>query len=185
VIDFAGKFTFCTRLGTLLILIKKVGVAASMFRSGEQKGPVAMSIKLRIVLAAALVLGTASAALAASKHPARHTDRTTVQRNVVAHGRYAYPGRLAYRGYNGYGGFNAYNAYRGYNGYRGFNAYNAYPGYNDYASYYPGVHSAAGLNAYALANYAREGYNAFDYYNTVPRGETYIYIQDKFFARSN
>jgi hypothetical protein len=142
-----------------------------------------MSIKLKIVLAAALVLGTASATLAASKHPIRHTDRTTVQRNVVAPGSYAYPGRLAYRGYNGYGGFNAYNAYRGYNGYRGFNAYNAYPGYNDYA-FYPGV-GYGGLNAFARANYAREGYSAFDYYNTVPRGETYIYIQDKFFQRSN
>ena len=135
-----------------------------------------MSIKLKTILSAALVLGTASAALATSKHhPARHTDRTTVQRNAVAPGNYANPGRFAYRGYNGYGGFNAYNAYPGYNGYGGFNAYNTYPGRFGYQGY----------NGYGGYNYARAGYNAFDYANTVPRGETYIYIQDWFYQRSN
>jgi len=141
-----------------------------------------MSIKLKSVLSAALVLGTASAALAASKHhPARHADRTTVQRNVVAPGNYANPGRLAYRGYSRYGAFNAYNAYPGYNRYGASNVYPgsfAYQGYNGYG----------GSDAYAAAaarNYARAGYNAFDYANTVPRRETYIYIQDWFFRRSS
>lgn len=111
----------------------------------------AMSIKLNLVLSAALVLGSASAALAASKHPTRHVDRTTVQRHVVAPGNYAYPGSFGYQGYNGSGGYNAY---------------------------------AAAADAYA-AGYFRSPGAAYDYYNTVPRGESYIYIQDKFYRDSN
>ena len=55
----------------------------------------AMLTKLNIALSAALLLGTASAALAASKHPIRHLDRD-VQRNVVVPGGFAYPGYSAY-----------------------------------------------------------------------------------------
>jgi len=60
----------------------------------------------RIVLSTALVLGAASATLAAGKHPARHTE-PGVQRNVVAPG-YAYPGFNAYGSYNPSAAYNAY-----------------------------------------------------------------------------
>jgi hypothetical protein len=105
-----------------------------MFQEGtlwDEKRILAMSNRLKFVLAAVLVLGTAPAALAASKHVVRHTDRT-VQENVVAPGSYAYPGYYAY--------------------------------------------GSSGPQA---------GRDAYDFYNTVPRGETYIYIQDKDFRDSN
>jgi hypothetical protein len=79
---------------------------------GRQREERITTMLTRIVLSTVLVLGTASATLAAGKHPARHTE-PGVQRNVVAPG-YAYPGRLAYPGYNAYG---AYNAYPGYDAY--------------------------------------------------------------------
>jgi hypothetical protein len=87
--------------------------------------------RLKFVLAAALVLGAAPAALAASKHVVHRTDRT-VQENVIVPGSYGYPGYSAY--------------------------------------------GSANLNA------ARD---AYDYQNSVSRGETYIYIQDKDFRDSN
>jgi|SRR5579862_3140876 len=85
-----------------------------------------MSTKLRIALSAALVLGTASAALAANKHPIRHTERT-VQSNAVAPSGHAYPG---YNAYGAYGSYPGHAAYGRVEPYRGRDAYD----YNNSAS---------------------------------------------------
>jgi hypothetical protein len=132
-----------------------------------------MSIKFRIVLSAALILGATTAVSAASKHPASKHPAHSADRTVQGNAGNAIPRDNAYRGLNAYGAYTGYNPYPGYNAY-GF----SYPAYNAY-----GAAGYAGYDAYAFDRKAAN--EAYDFYSNVSRGETYIWIQDKFFRQSN